>query len=138
MRWLGGKEWAHNCDLLPSFYRWSLIGMRSTIVFIPNEGDVLKVPSIHMAALLCILPRIFNRYNRGTLLSSQTVDLVSLYFIFHFLSFSFYVLIFLFLEHRVRVRSQDTENKVEGSRTNDIIQHGYHMLIPCSIHGYLG
>ena len=65
--------------------------------------------------------------------SSQTVDLVSLYFIFNF-----HFLIFLFLEHRVRVKSQDTENKVEGSRTNDIIQHGYHMLTSCSIYGHLG
>jgi len=55
--------------------------------------------------------------------------------LFHF-PFSF--LIFLFLEHRVRVRSQDTENKVEGSRTNDVIQHGYHMLISYSIHSHLG
>jgi len=65
--------------------------------------------------------------------SSQTVDLVSLYFIFHF-----YFLIFLFLEHRVRVRSQDTENEVEGSRTNDVIQHRYHMLISYSTYGHLG
>ena len=70
--------------------------------------------------------------------SSQTVDLVSLYFIFHFLFFSFYVLIFLFLEHTVRVRSQDTENEVEGSRTNDVMQRGYHILTSCSIHGHLG
>ena len=67
---------------------------------------------------------------KALLSSSQMVDLVSLYFIFHFLFFSFlfiffsfYVLIFLFLEHRVRVRSQDTENEVERSRTNDIIPH---------------
>ena len=32
--------------------------------------------------------------------------------------------------------SQNTENKVEGSRTNDIIQHGYHMLTSCSTHGH--
>ena len=76
--------------------------------------------------------------NTRVLSSSQTIDLVSLYFIFHFLFFSFYVLIFLFLEHRVRVRSQDTENKVEGSGTNNVIQHGYHMLTSCSTHGYLG
>ena len=51
------------------------------------------------------------------------------------LSFSFisiYFLTFLFLEHRIRVsdghESQDAWNKVEGSRTNDIIQHRYHML----------
>jgi len=70
--------------------------------------------------------------------SSQTVDLVSFYFIFHFLFFSFYVLIFLFLEHRVRVRSQDIENEVEKSRTNDVIPYGYFMLTSCTIHGHLG
>ena len=64
------------------------------------------------------------------------VDLVSLYFIFHFLFISFYFLIFLFLEYRVRVKSQDTENEVEGSRTNDVIQHRYHMLTSCSTHGH--
>ena len=67
-------------------------------------------------------------------LSSQMVDLVSLYFIF----ILFHFLIFLFLEHRVRVRSQDIENKVEESRTNNIIQHGYHILTSCSTHGHLG
>jgi len=30
------------------------------------------------------------------------------------------------------------ENEVEGSRTNNIIQHGYYMLTSCSIYGYLG
>ena len=30
------------------------------------------------------------------------------------------------------------ENEVEGSRTNDIIQHGYHMLTSCPTHGHLG
>ena len=67
------------------------------------------------------------------------VDLVSLYF--HF-PFSFLFILFsycsIFLEHRIRVRSQDTENKVEGSRTNDIIQHGDHRLTSCSTHGHLG
>jgi len=57
--------------------------------------------------------------------SSQTVDLVLLYFILIFILFLFYSLIFLFLEHRIRVsdshKSQDTENEVEDSRTNDII-----------------
>jgi len=65
------------------------------------------------------------------------VDLVSLYFIFHF---HFHFILFSYfsiLEHRVRIRSQDTGNKVEGSRTNNIIQHEHHMLALCSIHGYL-
>ena len=66
-------------------------------------------------------------------LSSQMVDLVSLYFIF----ILFHFLIFLFLEHRVRVRSQDTENEVEGSRTDNVIQHRHYMLVSYSIHGHL-
>ena len=57
--------------------------------------------------------------------SSQTVDLVFLYFILIFILFSIYFLTFLFLEHKVRVsdgyKSQDAWNKIEGSRINDII-----------------
>ena len=30
------------------------------------------------------------------------------------------------------------KNKVEGSRTNDVIQHGYYMLTSGSIYGHLG
>jgi len=79
---------------------------------------------------------------RNLLSSSQTVDLVFLYFILFFFFFLFYSLIFLFLEHKARVsdshKSQDAENKVEGSRTNDVIQYEHHMLVLCSTHGYLG
>jgi len=53
--------------------------------------------------------------------SSQTVDLVSLYFIFHFHFLFILFSYFSILEHRVRVRSQDTGNKVERSRTNDVM-----------------
>ena len=70
--------------------------------------------------------------------SLQIVDLVFLYFIFIFIFILFYFLIFLFLEHRVRVKSQDIENKVKESRTNNIIQYEYHILTLCSTHGYLG
>ena len=62
----------------------------------------------------------------------------SLFYFFIFIFISFYFLIFLFLEHRVRVKSQETENKVEGSRTSDVIQHRYHMLTSCTIYGCLG
>jgi len=34
MRWLGGKKWACNYDLLPSFCKSSLMGMRPTIASI--------------------------------------------------------------------------------------------------------
>ena len=64
----------------------------------------------------------------GYLSSSQIEDLVFLYFIFIFFSFYslfFSFIIFLFLEHRVRVsdsyESQDVENKREGSRLKDVI-----------------
>ena len=74
--------------------------------------------------------------------SSQTVDLVFLYFILIFIFFSIYFLTFLFLKYRVRVidghESQDAWNEVEGSRINDIIQHGYYILTSCSTHGHLG
>jgi len=57
--------------------------------------------------------------------SSQTVDLVFLYFILILIFILIYFLTFLFLEHRVRVsdghKSRDTWNKAEGSRTNNII-----------------
>jgi len=60
-------------------------------------------------------------------------------FYFSFCTFIlFYFLVFIFLEHRVRVRSQDTKNEVEGSRINDVIQHGHHMLASCTTHGCLG
>ena len=62
--------------------------------------------------------------------SSQMGDLVSFYFILYFH--------FHFVLHRIRVRSRDAENKVKGVRTNDVIQHGYHMLTSCTTHGYLG
>ena len=65
------------------------------------------------------------------------MDLVSLYFIFHF-HFLIFFSYFLFLEYRVSVRSQDIENEVKGSRTDDIIQHRHHMLASCSTHGHLG
>jgi len=42
------------------------MGIRPAIASIPNERDILKAPSIYMAALLCILPRVFNGYNKGT------------------------------------------------------------------------
>ncbi len=70
--------------------------------------------------------------------SSQIVDLVFLYFIvyfhFHFVLFSY----FSIFRNRVRVRSQDTKNEVEGSRTNDVIQHRHHMLALCITYGCLG
>jgi len=42
--------------------------MRPIIALIPPVGDVLNVPRIQMAALLCIFPNIFKGYERGALL----------------------------------------------------------------------
>ena len=39
---------------------------------IPSKEDVLKDLSIHIAALLCILPRIFSRYDRGVCLQNYS------------------------------------------------------------------
>ena len=41
------------------------MGVRPAITSIFSKGDVLKAPSIHIAALLCILPRILSRYDKG-------------------------------------------------------------------------
>ena len=40
------------------------MGMSSTIVSIPNDGEVLKASRIHMVALLCIFSNIFKWYNK--------------------------------------------------------------------------
>jgi len=41
------------------------MGMSSAMALIPNNGDVLKAPKIHMVALLCIFPNIFKWYDMG-------------------------------------------------------------------------
>jgi len=90
------------------------------------------------------------------LLRLQEVNFVSFYFSVLFLfSFGF---IFLFLEqlglgsevigHTVtsvtiwwcghNIDHKTWENEVEGSGTNDVIQHGYHMLTSCFTHSHLG
>ena len=44
------------------------MGMRPAMALRPSVGDVLKASSIQIVALLCIFPRIFMGYDRGTLL----------------------------------------------------------------------
>jgi len=44
------------------------MGISPAMAFKPNNRDILKAPNIQIAALLCILPNIFNRYNRKALL----------------------------------------------------------------------
>ena len=43
------------------------MGMRLAIASRLSVGDVLKAPSIQMAALLCIFPGVFMGYDRGAL-----------------------------------------------------------------------
>jgi len=42
--------------------------IRSAIASIPSVGEVLNVPRIHIAALLCILPRALRGYAKGACL----------------------------------------------------------------------
>ena len=42
--------------------------MRPTIALSCSVEDVLNAPRIHMVALLCIFPNIFEEYERGALL----------------------------------------------------------------------
>ena len=51
------KGWI--CNLLVIFCRWNFIGIIPAMASMPSEGKVLKAPKIQMAALLCILSRIF-------------------------------------------------------------------------------
>ena len=44
------------------------MGMSLAIASRLSIGEVLKAPRIQMAALLCIFPRIFIGYDKGTLL----------------------------------------------------------------------
>ena len=41
------------------------MGISPVMALILNEGEVLKAPKIHMAALLCIFPSIFKWYDMG-------------------------------------------------------------------------
>jgi len=41
------------------------MGMRPMIALIPLEEEVLNAPSIQMAPLLYIFPRVLSRYNSG-------------------------------------------------------------------------
>jgi len=66
--WLIGSLKGRICDLLAIFCRWNFIGIIPVMASIPSEGEDLKAPKIQMAALLCILSRIFMWYDNGALL----------------------------------------------------------------------
>ena len=53
-RWLGSSLYACSCDLLPSFWRCSLMGISPAMALILYEEDVLKTSRIHITALLYI------------------------------------------------------------------------------------
>jgi len=66
--WLIGSLKGQICDLLAIFCRWNFIGIIPVMASIPSEGEDLKAPKIQMAALLCILSRIFIWYDNRALL----------------------------------------------------------------------
>jgi len=88
--------------------------------------------------------------------SSLFVNLVFSLFYFSFLFLFCFIFYFLFLEqlelelighavtlvttwwHSHKTDHKTWENLVEDSRTNDIIQHGHHMLVSRTTHGCLG
>ena len=59
MMWLIRSLKGRICDLLAIFWRWNFIGIISAMASISSEGEVLNIPKIQRAALLCILSRIF-------------------------------------------------------------------------------
>ena len=65
MRWLGGSEYAHSCNLPPSFWKYSLMGISPAMASMPSVGEILKASRIQMAALLYIFPNIFKWYDKG-------------------------------------------------------------------------
>jgi len=97
---------------------------------------------------------VLNNFIHQSQLVSRLQEVDFIYFIF----LSYFYFIFLFLEqlglgsevisHTVtsvtiwwcghNIGHETWENKVEGSRINDVIQHGYYMLTSCSTHGHLG
>ena len=66
--WLEGSLKGCIYDLLAIFCRCNFIGIIPAMVSIPSDGKVLKAPKIQIAALLCILSRIFMWYDSGALL----------------------------------------------------------------------
>ena len=66
--WFAGREWALSWDLLQSFWRYSLIGIRFVIASILSEGKVQKISSIHVTAQNCIFLSSLIGYNSGALL----------------------------------------------------------------------
>ena len=68
IRWLEGNLYAQSWERPPRFWRWRLMGIKPAKASIPYEVEVLKAPSIQIAALLCIFPKIFRWYAIGACL----------------------------------------------------------------------
>ena len=64
--WLGGRDIVWSWDLPPSFVMCDLMEIRPVSASVSLVGEVLKVPKIQMATLLCILLRALKGYNKGT------------------------------------------------------------------------
>ena len=66
--WLVRSLKGQICNLLAIFWRWNLTGIIPAMALISSDREVLKASKIQMAALLCILFRIFIWYDDGALL----------------------------------------------------------------------
>ena len=63
--WLEGRDIARSWDLPPSFVMCNLMGIRPVSASMSSVREVLKVPKIQMATLLCILLKTLKGYNKG-------------------------------------------------------------------------
>jgi len=64
MIWFEDRDIVWSCDLPLSFWRWSLMDIRSVIVSIPSVREVLNASSIQIAALLYIFTRVLSGYDK--------------------------------------------------------------------------
>jgi len=68
MVWLDGMVEYLSSALPASLWRWRWTGVRLAMPSIPSEGDVLKAPVIHKAALHCNLLSSYKWYFFGEFL----------------------------------------------------------------------
>ena len=81
------------------------------------------------------MEKIEGSFSRGETLRGGNVKFTnsrlgfSLFYFSLLFSFCFIFLFSIFRTNRVRVGSQDIENKEGQSRTNDVTQHGLYMVV---------
>jgi len=63
--WLRERDIARSWNLSSSFVMCNLMGIRPMSASMPSVREVLKVPKIQMAVLLCILLRALKGYDKG-------------------------------------------------------------------------